>query len=148
MPPPADDTALRRLADHIRQRRVELGMNKIDVAKAADITINTYMKLEDGRPVRDLTYGKVETVLNWAAGSCQEVIRGGEPTPVQGLEEGVATSPVTDADLEGDVGQAVTNALIGVADDMSAADIRALKQRVVDEWRELRRSRRGASGGN
>ncbi|MEU5016407.1 hypothetical protein AB0G60_03125 [Streptomyces angustmyceticus] len=148
MPPPTDDTALRRLADHVKRRRVGLGMNKIDVAKAADITINTYMKIEDGKPLRDLTYGKVEAALDWAAGSCQEVLRGGEPTPIQGLEEGVATSPVTDSDLEGDVGQAVTNALIGVADDMSAADIRALKQRVIDEWRELRRNRRGSSGGN
>ncbi|MGW2920316.1 hypothetical protein ACWDBF_20995 [Streptomyces angustmyceticus] len=123
-------------------------MNKIDVAKAAGVTINTYMKVEDGKPLRDLTYGKIEAALHWAAGSCREVLRGGEPTPIQALEEGVATSPVVDSDLEGDVGQAVTNALIGVADDMSAADIRALKQRVIDEWRELRRNRRGPSGGN
>lgn len=135
MPPPTDDTALRRLADHIRRRRVELGMNKIDVAKAADITINTYMKLEDAKPVRDLTYGKVETVLQWAAGSCQEVLRGGDPTVAERMTDSVVTSPVTSDDLEGDVGQAVTNAAIAVADGMSAADIRKLKQHVIDDLR-------------
>lgn len=145
MPPPTDDTALRRLADHVRHRRVDLGMNKIDVAKAADITINTYMKLEDAKPVRPLTYGKVEAVLQWATGSCQEVLRGGDPTVAEKLTEGVVTSPVTDGDLEGDVAQAVTNAAIAVADGMSAADIRELKQRVIDE---LRRRGRLPNGGN
>lgn len=135
MPPPTDDTALHRLADHIRRRRVELGMNKIDVAKAADITINTYMKLEDAKPVRDLTYGKVETVLQWASGSCQEVLRGGDPTVAERMTDSVVTSPVTNDDLEGDVGQAVTNAAIAVADGMSAADIRKLKQHVIDDLR-------------
>lgn len=114
-------------------------MNKIDVAKAADITINTYMKVEDGKPVRDLTYGKIETVLQWAAGSCHEVLRGGIPTISVSTTEGAAVSPVTAGDLEGEVGQAVTNALIAVADGMSAADIRKAKQRVIEELRRLGR---------
>ncbi|MFD8545559.1 hypothetical protein [Streptomyces sp. NPDC059649] len=116
-------------------------MNKIDVAKAADITINTFMKVEDAKPVRDLTYGKIETVLQWAPGSCHEVLRGGDPTVAERLTEGVVSSPVTSDDLEGDVEQAVTNAAIAVADGMSAADIRKLKQRVIDELRRLRQSR-------
>ncbi len=116
-------------------------MNKSDVAKAADITINTYMKIEDGKPVRDLTYSKIETVLQWALGSCQEALRGGDPTVAEKLTDGVVVSPMTDDDLEGDVGQAVTNAAIAVADSMSAADIRELKQRVIDELRRLRQNR-------
>lgn len=135
MPPPTNDTALRRLADHVRRRRVEQGMNKIDVAKAAEITINTYMKVEDAKPVRDLTYGKIETVLQWAPGSCQEVLRGGDPTVTVPLTDNAVASPVTSDDLEDDVSQAVTNAAIAVADGMSAADIRKLKQRVIDELR-------------
>lgn len=135
MPPPTDDTALHRLADHIRRRRVDLGMNKIDVAKAADITINTYMKLEDGRAVRDLTYGKVEGVLQWASGSCRQVLRGGDPTIADRLTDGAVASPVTSDDLEGDIGRAVTDAAIAISDGMSAADIRELKQRVIEELR-------------
>lgn len=135
MPPPADDTALRRLADQIRRRRVDLGMNKIDVANGAKITINTYMKLEDGKLVRDLTYGKVETVLQWASGSCQEILRGGDPTVADRLTDGAVASPVTSDDLEGDIGRAVTDAAIAVSDGLSAADIRKLKQRVIEELR-------------
>ncbi len=143
--PPTDAAALHRLADYIRRRRVELNMNKIDVAKAADITPNTYTKVEDGKPVRALTYGKIEAVLQWASGSCQEVLRGREPTQTERLTDGVVTSPVTNGDLEGDIEQAVANATIAVADGMSAADIRKLKQRVIDEFRRIRGT---ASGGN
>jgi hypothetical protein len=114
-------------------------MNKIDVARDADITINTYMKVEDGRLVRDLTYGKVETVLQWAPGSCHEVLRGGVPTVSVSTTDNAAISPVTAGDLEDDVAQAVTNAAVTVADGMSAADIRKLKQRVIDELRRLGR---------
>ncbi|MGG2464442.1 hypothetical protein ACO0M4_32565 [Streptomyces sp. RGM 3693] len=108
-------------------------MNKIDVAKASNATINTYMKVEDGRPVRDLTYGKVEKVLQRAPGSSQEVLRGGEPTATTPLSDSAVASPVADGDLEADVAQAVTNAAIAVADSLSAADIRKLKQRVIEE---------------
>ncbi|MCZ1014044.1 helix-turn-helix domain-containing protein [Streptomyces noursei] len=139
MPPPTDDTALRRLADHVKRRRVELGMNKIDVAKVADITINTYMKIEDARPVRELTYGKVEKVLKWAPGSAHEVLRGRQPTIIEELSSDVVVSPVNTADLEADVAQAVSNAAIAVTDGLSAADIRKLKVGVIEELRRMGR---------
>ncbi|MFJ5588404.1 helix-turn-helix domain-containing protein [Streptomyces noursei] len=139
MPSPADENALQSLADVVRRRRLELDLNKIDVAKSAKITIKTYMKIEDGQPLRDVTYGKIEKALGWAPGSTQEVLRGRRPTVVEHLADGVVVSPVGEEELEADVAQAVTNAAIAVADTLSASDIRKLKQAVIEE---LRRSGR------
>ncbi|WP_411130100.1 hypothetical protein [Streptomyces sp. x-19] len=139
MPTPADENALHRLADAARRRRIELDLNKIDVANSAGIAINTYMKIEDGKPLRDVTYGKIERALGWAPGSTREVLRGRQSTVVEHLTDGVVVSPVTEEELEADVAQAVTNAAIAVADTLSASDIRKLKQAVIDE---LRRSGR------
>ncbi|MBB5108397.1 hypothetical protein [Streptomyces spectabilis] len=134
---PHDDLALQRLARLVRQRRVELGMNKIDVAKAADITINTYMKVEDGRPVRDVTYGKIEPVFKWAASTCRDILAGATaPTTIEPSAPQSSISPVSVGDLAADVEDAVQNAAISVSDDLTAAQIRALKQGVIDELRK------------
>lgn len=130
MPSPTDPTHLERLADLVAQRRTQLGLNKIDVARAADITITTYGNVESGQSVRDTTYGKIEPVLGWAAGSCLEVLRGGSPTSVEPGEHGSVVSPMTEDDIQ----EAVQSAAVAVT-EMSAPDIRKVKQAVVDELR-------------
>ncbi|PNE37280.1 hypothetical protein [Streptomyces noursei] len=139
MPSPVDENPLQRLADVVRRRRVELELNKIDVANGAEITIRTYMKIEDAKPVRDVTYGKIEKALGWAPGSSREVLQGGQPAVVEYLTGDTVASPVTEAELEADVAQAVTNAAVAVTDSLSASEIRKLKQAVIEE---LRRSGR------
>lgn len=134
MAPPYDVSALQRLASLITRRRVQLKMNKIDVARAAEITINTYDKVEGGKPVRLLTYEKIETVLRWARGSCDDILNGASAaTLVEGTPSGAVISPVRPEDLAEDVGDAVQDAVIAVSDDLTAAQIRQLKQQVVDE---------------
>jgi hypothetical protein len=109
-------------------------MSKIDVARAAEIQINTYSKVEDGKPVRAVTYGKIEAVLQWAGGSCLDILRGATAaTLIEDTPSGAVISPVRAEDLAEDVGNAVQDAAIAVSDDLTAAQIRLLKQQVVDE---------------
>lgn len=134
MAPPYDESALQRLATLVIQRRSSLGMNKIDVARAAQIQINTYSQVEAGKSVRPVTYGKIEPVIGWARGSCLEVLRGAAgPTLVEPGPPGAVASPVREGDLAEDVADAVQSAAVSVSDTLTAAEIRELKQRVVEE---------------
>ncbi|MGQ4343495.1 hypothetical protein [Streptomyces sp. SAS_275] len=134
MAPPYDESALQRLADRIAQRRADLKMNKIDVARAAGIQINTYSKVEDGKPVRLTTYGSIEAVLGWASGSCVDILRGATvATVIDGGSPGSVYSPVQAGDLADDVAEAVQNAAIAVSDSLTAAEIRRMKLLVVEE---------------
>lgn len=134
MAPPYDESALQRLATLVIQRRSSLGMNKIDVARGAQIQINTYSKVEAGESVRPVTYGKIETVIGWAQGSCLDILRGAAgPTVIEHGPSGVAVSPVRKGDLADDVAAAVQEAAVSVSDSLTAAEIRDLKRRVVEE---------------
>jgi hypothetical protein len=108
-------------------------MNKIDVARAAEVQINTYSKIEDGKPVRHTTYAKVEPVLGWADGSCTDILNGARTGTVIEDDGDGSISPVHADDLAKDVGVAVQNAAIAVSDNLSSAQIRALKQQAVEE---------------
>lgn len=138
-----DPTALQRLADQVKARRAELLMSKIDVVRQAGLTPITYSKIETGESVRDVTYAKVEPVLGWAQGSCQAILGGTQPTCLEpSPRAGAYYSPITPGDLEGAVEQAVQDAAVAVT-NLPASQIRALKQRVVDELR-----RQAGLGGN
>ncbi|MFJ9012268.1 hypothetical protein [Streptomyces canus] len=109
-------------------------MNKIDVARAAQIQINTYSKVEEGKSVRPVTYGKIEPVIGWARGSCLEILRGAAgATLVELGPAGIAVSPVREGDLAADVAAAVQEAAVSVSDTLTSAEIRELKRRVVEE---------------
>jgi DNA-binding XRE family transcriptional regulator len=125
-----DAEPLRRLAGLIAQRRVDLGMNKIDMARTAGLTITTYSKVEAGLSVRDVTYAKIEPILGWALGSCRAVLDGGEPVPVSSSEvPGVVIAAIPEEDLS----QAVTSAMVAVADNLTAAEIREISRRAMEE---------------
>lgn len=134
MAPPYDESALQRLATLVMRRRAELGMSKIAVARAAKIQINTYNQIESAKTVRPVTYGKVEPVLQWARGSCDDILRGAtEATPVENTPSGAVISPVQAEDLAQDVADAVQDAAIAVSDNLTSAQIREMKQQVVDQ---------------
>ncbi|MEU2789103.1 helix-turn-helix transcriptional regulator [Streptomyces sp. NPDC007100] len=134
MAAPQNRTALKQLARQVAERRVQLNMHKIDVARAAGTTITTYSKIEAGEPVRDVTYGKIEPVLNWAPGTCRDILDGatGATTVERSPVNGYVYSPVTADDLQGDFEDSVQEALIAVADGLTAAEIRDIKQRAVE----------------
>jgi transcriptional regulator with XRE-family HTH domain len=132
-----DTVALERLAALVTKRRLELGMDKIDVARAADLTITTYGKIERGESVRDTSYGKIEPVIGWAPHSCLDVLAGMEsPTLVTEHVGHAAASPVLSGDLADDIGDAVQDAAIFVSDDLTSIKIRALKAQVIENLRK------------
>lgn len=142
MAAPHAEPALQRLATEVSRRRVSLGMHKIDVARAAGITITTYGKIEDGASVRDTTYGKLEPVLGWAAGTCRDILGGATvPTLVEARDGGAVDSPVLPQDLADDIARAVQDAAVTVSDGLTAAQIREMKQLVVEQVLDQMRKR-------
>ncbi|MGY0062750.1 hypothetical protein ACWY4P_40495 [Streptomyces sp. LZ34] len=139
MTAPPDIAALKRLAALVTQRRVDLGMHKIDVAKTADITINTYNKIEAGQPVRVLTYAKIEPVLAWAPGTCRDILDGAaSPTLVEKAPiPGVIFSSLPPDSFE-DMTGAVQDAVIAVADQLTAAEIKEIARLAVEKYRQRR----------
>ncbi|MFH8751032.1 hypothetical protein ACH4GK_32175 [Streptomyces rimosus] len=137
MAAPQDRAALQRLARLVAERRTQLGMHKIDVARAAETTITTYRKIESGEPVRDVTYGKIEPVLNWAPGTCRDILDGavGATAVERSPAASYVYSPVTADDLQGDFEDSVQEALIAVADGLTSAEIRKIKQQAVEALR-------------
>lgn len=132
-----DAVALKRLATLVTQRRLELGLDKIEVARAAGLTITTYGKIEKGESVRDTSYGKLEPAINWAPRSCLDILNGAEaPTLITAHMGPAATSPVLAEDLADDIARAVQDAAIHVSDSLTAPDIRTLKSAVVALLRE------------
>jgi transcriptional regulator with XRE-family HTH domain len=131
---PAEDRR-QALADAAKSRRTQLGMTKAQLAREAGININTYNQIEAGQQVRDATYGKIEPVLQWAAGSCRDVLDGGKPTIIEPLGEGAVVSPVSGEELGEAVGRAVQHAALAVSDDLTAKQIRAMTQWVLEELR-------------
>lgn len=134
MAPPHSEGALQRLATLVIRRRSELGLNKIDVARAAQLQINTYSKVEDGKSVRPTTYTKIEDVLGWANSSCIDILDGASAaTLIEKGESGGVISPVLNGDLARDIEQAVQNAAVAVSDSLTSAEIRDLKRHVVED---------------
>ncbi|MBD0743486.1 helix-turn-helix transcriptional regulator [Streptomyces sp. CBMA152] len=146
---PHDEAALQRLAAAVRQRRVQLKMSKIDVARAADVTITTYGKIERGESVRDVTYGKVEPVLQWADGSCRDILDGASAMPVAPSPvAGAVYAEIDEATLEEDFVESLRSAVIAVSDDTTTADIRKLTEAALEEWKRRRAANPGITDTN
>lgn len=116
-----------RLARAAKARRLELDMSMAAVAEAAETSKGTYHRIEAGMPIRDTGYARVETVLGWAAGSCRSILEGSDPAPAEADEATVAKV------AEEDLSQAVTSALVAVSDSLTAAEIREVSRRAVEE---------------
>ncbi|KOX32853.1 hypothetical protein ADL07_11930 [Streptomyces sp. NRRL F-4707] len=134
MAPRHDEDALQRLASLIIKRRSELDLNKADVARRAGLQVNTYSKAEAGLPVRETTYAKIEPILEWAAGSCLDILSGAAAaTLVEPATPAAVFSPVRAEDLAEDVGDVVQDAAVAISNTMTAAEIRELKRQVVEK---------------
>lgn len=71
---------VRRLAQWIRKRRIELGLSQRTAADRAGIARNTWIAAEDGaRRVYDENYAKIERALQWLPGSIGLILEGGDP---------------------------------------------------------------------
>ncbi|MFJ1697637.1 hypothetical protein ACIOHC_21395 [Streptomyces sp. NPDC088252] len=121
---------LRRL---VIQRRVQLGWHKADAAAAADLTITTYMRVEKGLSVRDVTYAKIERAFGWAAGACEAILEGAAEAQLAGdVAEGVRYAPVAGED---GARRAVQDAVIATMPEVTAGRMAELTEAVVAELR-------------
>lgn len=68
-----------RLGARVKAHRLQLYASRDAAASAAGISKDTWQRVEEGRPVRESTYVKVDKALGWAPGSCTLVGEGGEP---------------------------------------------------------------------
>lgn len=99
MAPPIDDHArhLQKLAALVKQRRVALGMRSKEAgAKACGLAVMTYRKVEDGQPVTDTTYGKVEVAFGFRPGSCKGVLEGADSITLEDGTELIQGSQIRD----------------------------------------------------
>lgn len=73
---------LQRLGQLVKAERRRL-YRTVDKARAvAQLSRGAWDNVEHGRPAKDLTYVGVEEALHWAPGSCNRVLDGGDPVPL------------------------------------------------------------------
>ncbi|MER5892356.1 hypothetical protein [Streptomyces sp. NPDC001876] len=137
-----DNAARQRLARLVIKRRVEMDWHKADAASAADLTITTYMRVEKGLSVRDVTYAKIERALGWAPGACEAILQGAEEAQLVGdVVDGVRYAPTT-AGLDEDARQAVQDVFIATRPETPAGEMAQFSKAIVEELRK-----RGIIGG-
>ncbi|MEV6121423.1 helix-turn-helix transcriptional regulator [Streptomyces sp. NPDC052077] len=127
----------RRLGRLIAQLRTARGWPKVKAAEAAGLTHTTYMRVEKGLSVHDVTYTKVEHAFGLAPGACMAVVEGSAVALQEaGVEvEGVRIASVADA-AEG-ARRAVQNAVIATMPGTPAGTMAELSDGVVAELRRL-----------
>ncbi|MBQ1165330.1 hypothetical protein KBZ21_45900, partial [Streptomyces sp. A73] len=69
-------------------------------------------------------------------GSCQDILDGGKPVPVEPLDDSHVVAVVPVEEREGVARQAVERASIAVTDGLTAKQIRALSDQVVAKLKE------------
>lgn len=127
-------TPLDRLAQRVKERRLELGIARDKGARGVGMSKDTWKRVEEGAPVRDLSYARLEQALQWAAGSCAAILDGKEPITVEEAAGGVIAT-IPDA-LESEVREAVTLATVATTSSLTGNEIRALSEEVMKELRK------------
>ncbi|MFI5985085.1 helix-turn-helix domain-containing protein [Streptomyces sp. NPDC051555] len=128
----ANDRDHDRLATQVRARRLELGLSRAGLAERAGISKGTCHRVEEGQPIRDTSYAKIDAALEWAPGSCAAIRAGGDPAPAVG--QAPLVEPVR-LIREEDIGDAVMIMAVKNS-DLSAAEIRAMRDGVIGELKQ------------
>lgn len=128
----ATDRDHERLARQVRARRLELGLSLAALADRAGLSKGTCQRAEEGRPIRDVNYAKLDAALGWAPGSCAAIRDGGHAEPaIEGEKVVTHKVPIT----EDGVGDAFM--IIAVKNTELPADrIRAMKDELIEELRQ------------
>lgn len=70
----------KRLGDYVIARRIALGMrDRGALAAVTGVSERTLGKVETGRRVSPGTLGALENHLDWAPGSCRQILADGDP---------------------------------------------------------------------
>lgn len=128
------DDDLPRLARAVKQRRLALGLARLKAATEAGISKDTWKRVEEALPVREMSYAAIDPVLGWAVGSCDNIRAGGSPTAVapSGADPAITLADVSDAGRGNTVRRVVESASIGTT-NLTAPEIRELSERIVDD---------------
>lgn len=128
-----EEADLKRLAELVQERRVELRLGIVPAANEAGMSKDTWKRVEAGLPVRATTYPGIEHALQWAAGSCRAILEGASgPVVVRPVDGG----HVIATDLAAQVEDSVKLAAIAVSDNLTASEIRDLSKRVIEELKQ------------
>ncbi len=139
--PPVSDRAYERLAAVAKRRRADLGLALNDKnAAAGGLSNRTWQRVEKGLPIRETNYVKIDGLLQWAPGSCLQILDGGDPVPVDDMKDpeaaGVQKSPLPPELIDEEARDVVQLALIATAKGTTAEEIREMSERVVRDLRE------------
>lgn len=96
------------------------------------MSITTWRRVEEGQPVRDITYVRVDDVMQWPAGASSLVIEDPDYTPTPAEPARGARVSKVPLDSEA-LRQAIQNATIATAPDLTGAQIRELQERAIAE---------------
>jgi len=120
-----------RLGTAVAARRRHLGMSVPEAARRSGLDRETWRHLEAGtRTLRSYNHSRVERALNWAPGSVEAILGGGDPT--------VTDATTADPEPERDEGER----LILEAPELSAEQKRLLLRRYHRQLQDLDEGRR------
>lgn len=130
---------LERLAKAARKRRHDLGLALNDRnAKDADTSKGTWQRVERGEAIRPTNYVKIDTLLQWAPGSCTAVLEGGQPVPVSPLDadSSVMMSKLPPELIAEEARDVVKLAAVATVGRLTADEIKALSDQVINDLRQ------------
>jgi hypothetical protein len=133
-----EEADLHRLAGLVQRRRVELRLGIEPAAKLAEMSKDTWKRVEAGLKVRATSYTGMEAALHWVPGSCQRILEGGDPiifTEADSVTDGRITE-IPKSDLERTVGDAVVRAAMLTNGNLTANEILELNERVLEELKQ------------
>ena len=123
----------------MERRRLSLRLPKDGAAHAAGMSTVTWNRVEDGKPVRALTYIGVDRVLRWRDGACLEFL-------ANGTEPQSATGPTVPVGVSRDGAPLPSESVGGSSQDAEPDEDSLLYRRPEglsdQEWEQLKRETR------
>ncbi|MFF7411620.1 helix-turn-helix domain-containing protein [Streptomyces lydicus] len=120
------DLDWKTLAAELRQARNARMLTMVELADRADVSRSTLHSLEQGdaRGRIPSSLGKVEAALGWPPGQAMKILKG------ERLHSGELAG-VNASEIE----RSISYAALAVADDMTAAQIKELARRAIEDLR-------------
>lgn len=125
---------LKRLAEAVKRRRLALGLARLAAAKHVGISKDSWKRVEEALPARDMTYAAVDQALGWEVGSCLSIAAGGSPTLAEqsAADPSVTLTDGTGAGRDAAVRRVVESASIATT-NLPASEIRELSARILGD---------------
>ena len=104
----------------------------------AGVSPDTWRRVERAEPVRDLSFAKMDPVLQWAVGSCIAVLEGRSAIPTRPSDSNpeVAISTVPPEAIEEEARDVVKLATLATAKGLTREQILELSDRVVEDLKK------------